>query len=39
MAFGDSAFRTSQLMRLVALESLREKGLLTDRLEWTTKPK
>ncbi len=38
MAFADPDFRSSKLMRLVALDTLREQGLLTDTLEWTTRP-
>jgi hypothetical protein len=34
MGFDDPDFRSSPLVRLVVLEDLRERGLLSDRLEW-----
>ncbi len=36
MGFADPDFRASPLIRLVALGELRERGLVNDRLEWTT---
>jgi nucleoside-diphosphate-sugar epimerase len=36
MRFDDPDFRSSRLMRLVVLQDLRERGLLSDRLEWTS---
>lgn len=38
MAFADRNFRSSQLIRLRVLESLRERNLLTDELEWRQSP-
>jgi nucleoside-diphosphate-sugar epimerase len=37
MGFDDSDFRSSHLVRLVVLQDLRERGLLTDRLDWTSR--
>ncbi len=37
MGFGDAEFRSSPLVRLVVLQDLRERGLLTDQLEWTSR--
>ena len=34
MGFDDEEFRSSHLVRLVVLQDLRDRGLLTDRLEW-----
>ncbi len=36
MGFDDPEFRSSGLVRLVVLEGLRERGLLSDQLEWTS---
>lgn len=36
--FNDGDFRNSQHMRLKVLTSLRNKGLLNDKLEWISKP-
>jgi nucleoside-diphosphate-sugar epimerase len=37
MGFGDREFRSSPLVRLVVLQDLRERGRLTDQLEWTSR--
>jgi hypothetical protein len=34
--FAGPEFRSSPLIRLVVLEDLRARGLVNDRLEWTT---
>ncbi len=39
MGFKDSNFRQSRFMRLRVLTELQNRGLLNDRLEWTTKLK
>ena len=39
MGFKDSNFRHSRFMRLRVLTELQDRGLLNDRLEWTTKLK
>jgi nucleoside-diphosphate-sugar epimerase len=39
MEFKDEKFRNSKFMRLNVLEHLREKGLLTENLEWTNNHK
>jgi hypothetical protein len=36
MGFDDQEFRSSHLMRLIVLQDLRERGLVNDRLEWTS---
>ncbi len=36
MNFGDAGFRNSQFIRLTALDRLRSKGLLNERLRWAS---
>jgi len=36
MGFDDPEFRSSRLMRLFVLQDLRARGLVNDRLEWTS---